>query len=243
MYWSKASAVVIGLLLILITPYQATSSLVFSDGLQSQEQDYWPTDGWQLATPEEQGMNSTFLNQMGDYTSTWPVDGMLVIRNGYIVYESYPNPEYNETTTHAFHSVVKSITSILVGIAIDDGNISSVNENLIGYFSNRTIANLDSRKESITLEHILTMTSGIEWFGDSTSIMKQQSDWVQYILDRPMAHAPGEVWNYNSGPHLFSAILNMTTGVSSKTYADTYLFQPLGIDHYDWMVDPQGLVC
>ncbi|MHA1970993.1 MAG: serine hydrolase domain-containing protein, partial [Candidatus Thorarchaeota archaeon] len=112
----------------------------------------------------------------------------------------------------------------------------------IGYFSNRTIANLDSRKESITLEHIITMTSGIEWFGDSTSIMKQQSDWVQYILDRPMVHAPGEVWNYNSGPHLFSAILNMTTGVSSKTYADTYLFQPLGIDHYDWMVDPQGLV-
>ncbi|MFX0107640.1 MAG: serine hydrolase domain-containing protein, partial [Candidatus Hodarchaeota archaeon] len=72
--------------------------------------------------------------------------------------------------------------------------------------------------------------------------MMDSPDWIQYVLDKPMADVPGETFNYNSGgSHLLSAIVNRTTGIPTQSYADTNLFQPLGISDYEWMIDPQGI--
>jgi len=207
----------------------------------SQTPDYWPTEGWLQSTPDEQGMNGTLLEEMlASYGMV--LQGIMVVRNGYNVLEEYPYPGFNESSLSDTWSVTKSVISILVGIALDEGYISSLDEAMVSFFPDRTIANLDSQKESITLKHLLTMKSGLQWGTSEGSAMLQSSDWVQYVLDRPMAHTPGETWNYNSGAvHILSAILNNTIGMTPSAFAEIHLFQPLGIVEYEWMADPQGL--
>jgi CubicO group peptidase (beta-lactamase class C family) len=210
----------------------------------SQAPDYWPTEGWLTSTPEEQGMNGTLLEEMLSYCddSNLELQGIMVVRNGYNILEEYPDPEFNESSLSDTWSVTKSVISILVGIALDEGYINSLDVAMVSFFPNRTIANLDSQKESITLRHLLTMTSGLQWGSSDNSAILLSSDWVQYVLDRPMAHTPGETWNYNSGAvHILSAILNNTVGMTPSAFAEIHLFQPLGIVDYEWMADPQGL--
>ena len=211
----------------------------------SQTPDYWPTEGWQQSTPEEHGMNGTYLEEMLTFCDdrNWPLTSILVIRNGYLVVEEYPDSEYNEGTLFDIWDATKSVTSILIGIAIDEGYISSVDETMVSFFPDRTIANLTSGKEAITLKHLLSMTSGLEWvYGVDWPLIESQSDWIQFTLDKPMVHTPGETWNWNDGtPHLLSAILNSTTGMSPAEFAEIHLFQPLGINNYRWDIDAQGL--
>jgi len=196
-------------------------------------------------TEDEQGMNGTLLEEMLAPSSLWSVylQGIMIVRNGYVVLEEYPDSDFNESSLSNTWSVTKSIISILVGIALEEGYLSSLDETMVSFFPDRIIANRDSQKESITLRHLLTMKSGLQWnpYTDP-GLMRESSDWVQYALDKPMSSTPGEIWTYNSGgAHILSAILLETIGMTPSTFADIHLFQPLGIDEYEWEVDPQGL--
>ena len=205
--------------------------------------DYWPTTGWLTSTPEEQGMNSSLLDEFVDLVEYIPLSllSYLVIKNGYLILEGYPDPDYNESTLKHVFSVTKSFTSALVGMALGAGNLTSLDELVVDFFPDKTIANLDEDKQSITVEHLLTMTAGLECDASSSAMMASP-DWIQYVLDKPMADVPGETFNYNSGAsHLLSAIVNRTTGIPTQSYADTRLFQPLGISDYEWRLDPQGV--
>ena len=115
--------------------------------------DYWPTTEWLNSTPEAQGMDSALLNQMIDYINykEFNLDSIIVVRNGYIVLEEYPDPGFTEKSPHNLYSVTKSITSALIGIAIDKGYINDVDQKVIDFFPNKTILNLDSRKQRMTL--------------------------------------------------------------------------------------------
>jgi CubicO group peptidase (beta-lactamase class C family) len=205
--------------------------------------DYWPTTGWLTSTPEEQGMNSSLLDEFVDAIEDLSLSFLsyLVIRNGYLILEGYPDPDYNESTLKHVYSVTKSFTSALVGIALGAGNLTSLDELVVDFFPDKTIANLDEDKQSITVEHLLTMTAGFECDASSAAI-RASPDWIQYALDRPMVDVPGETFNYDNGAsHLLSAIVNRTTGIPTQSYADTRLFQPLGISDYEWGLDPQGV--
>ena len=201
--------------------------------------DYWPTTGWLTSTPEEQGMNSSLLDEFVDALDYGhSCLSYLVIKNGYLILEGYPDPDYNESTLKQVWSVTKSFTSALVGMALGAGNLTSLDELVVDFFPDKTIANLDEDKQSITVEHLLTMTAGFE-IGTG---MSASPDWIQYALDRPMVDVPGETFNYDNGAsHLLSAIVNRTTGIPTQSYADTRLFQPLGISDYEWELDPQGV--
>ncbi|MCK5389980.1 MAG: hypothetical protein KAJ36_05790, partial [Candidatus Thorarchaeota archaeon] len=122
------------------------------------QQDYWPTDEWQESTPEEQGMHSSYLDQMDDYyiANGWSLSSVLLIRNGYIVYEDYPLGGYPADFIHSLWLCTDIVTMGLTGIAIENGNLSSVNELVLEHFTDRTIANPDVRKDAITIEHLLT---------------------------------------------------------------------------------------
>lgn len=211
---------------------------------------YWPTEEWQTSQPEQQNMRSEILNPVVDYIEEWnedhqfsDVDSIIVVKNGFIVKEAYFGL-YGENDIHGLWSVTKSITSILIGIAIKEGYIESVEENVLEYFSDREIANIDERKESIKLKHLLMMSTGFDYPGDDaiwTSWMSAQNQ-VQYILDQPMATTPGSIFNYDTGgSHLLSAILEIATNKSTLEYAKEKLFDPLGITHYTWLHDKQGI--
>lgn len=164
--------------------------IVSCSGVQKQRTP-WPTNGWQVSTPEEQGMDGSILSALdkkfeeGEYGY---VDSMLVIRNGYVVYnKSYENdyvkinegkdpiphlfnyyypeyhPFYKGTELHTLQSVTKSFASTLIGIAIDQNKIPGVNVEVLDYFGDREIQHANEWKKSMTLENLLTMKAGFEW--------------------------------------------------------------------------------
>ena len=209
--------------------------------------DYWPTDGWRESTAEDEGLNRAILDQLEEYLEVGDmdhqVDSILIIKNGYLAYEVYPSGIYHENRTHHIFSVTKCFISALVGIAIEEGYIGSVQDTVLSYFPNYTVQNLDQRKLDMTIEHLLTMTSGMEWTDQVNYYqMDHQQDWAQYVLDRPMVAVPGTVWNYNSGgSHLLSALLEQVTPNGTYIYAVDKLFTPLGIEDFLWSRGSQNI--
>ena len=213
--------------------------------LKTSEPDYWPTSSWKASSPEDQGMSVQKLQEMEDYISdnNLNFDSILVIRNGYLIHESYPSHIYDQNDKHHIYSCTKVFTSALIGIALEEGLIGSIDDKVLEYFPEKTFNNMDSRKQSLTIRQLLTMTSGIEWIDQINYYeMAGTVDWVQYILDQPMEHQPGSVWNYNTGcSHLLSAILDRLSPSGFINYLKTKLFDPLNITNYSWMVDNQGI--
>jgi CubicO group peptidase (beta-lactamase class C family) len=129
-----------------------------------------------------------------------------------------------------------------------DGLLDSPSHRVLDFFDRRSVANIDDRKEAITVQSLLDMTSGIEWTEPPDGIpasaieMQRSPDWVKFILDRPMSSAPGDTFNYDSGnPQLLSAIITKLTGMSALDYAKAKLFGPLGINDVFWRHDPRGI--
>jgi CubicO group peptidase (beta-lactamase class C family) len=197
-------------------------------------------------------MDSETLAGMFDYIERESVNvhGVLVVRHGYTVVEAYA-PPYRPDVAHNTYSCGKSVTSALVGIAIEEGYIDGVDQKVLGFFPDRTFANADPRKAAMTLEHLLTMTSGLDWpessvpYSSSRNILGQMlrsRDWVQFVLDRPMVAEPGTTFNYSTGvSHLLSAIIQQATGMSASSFARAHLFGPLGIPRVYWRSSPDGV--
>jgi CubicO group peptidase (beta-lactamase class C family) len=170
-------------------------------------------------------------------------DSLLVVRNGHIVFEQYRN-RYDQNTVHHLQSATKSFSSMLIGIAIQEGLIQNVDQKMVDLFPEHTIVNMDTRKGNITLEHLLTISEGMDWheldypYTDPRNSLGQMwvsSDAVQYILDQPMAREPGESWAYNSGTSiLLGGILEGATGQDVLDFAREYLFDPIGIGNVRW---------
>jgi CubicO group peptidase (beta-lactamase class C family) len=201
---------------------------------------YWPTKGWHTCTPEEQHMDSQKLTRMLEAVKEKQVNlhSLLVIRNGYIVSETYFQ-SYDETKKHELYSCTKSFISTLVGIAIDKGYIDKVDRPVLDFFPDRSFENRDVRKDAMTLEDLLTMRSGLHWTETMNPDMGRSRDWVKFVLDQPMQEKPGTLFNYCSGcSHVVSAILQRKTGMNTRDFAQKELFEPLGISSADWETDP-----
>jgi len=207
--------------------------------------DYWPTDGWRISSPEEQGMDSAKLSQMLESVRVQGLNlhSLLVIRNGYLVSETY-FLNYDAEQKHELYSVTKSFVATLVGIAIDRGAISGVDQKVVDFFPDKVFENSDNRKAAMTVENVLTMTTGLDWEeGDlAYGRLYRSRDWVKHMLDMTMAELPGSRFNYCSGcSHLLSAIVQRQVGVSTQEFAESYLFKPLGIENYTWSPDTSGI--
>ncbi len=226
------------LLPLILVPFTLnTDSSVVSSSVPFR--DYWPTSGWRGVIPEVQGMNSTLLDEFwATIHLSDNVQGFLLIRNGYLLYEGYA-PGISANHLWRVYSITKSVSAAAFGLALTDGYVTSIQDSVLSYFPDRTIQNPDPRKSNMTIWHLLTMSSGFE---RSDFGMGASSDWVQYLLDSPMSHEPGEFWNYNGGcSHLLSAIITETMHVSMETLVYNRLFTPLGISIYEWGEDPQGV--
>jgi CubicO group peptidase (beta-lactamase class C family) len=205
------------------------------------------TKRWSKSTPEEQGVDSAQLAEAIETARSkgLAIHSLLIVRNGYLVAESYFFP-YDGKQPHDVASIGKSVTTTLAGIAIGQGKIKSAAELALSFFSNRTIANRDERKERIKLSDLMTMSSGLNCIskgGEPTLWeMLKSPDNVQHMLDLKMVADPGANFVYCSGGmHLMSAIIARSTGLSTETFARKTLFEPLGIHNLIWPADPQGV--
>ncbi|OPH59659.1 hypothetical protein BC351_19450 [Paenibacillus ferrarius] len=200
----------------------------------------WPTAGWSMRTPESQGMHASALAKMFKIFRHQAVHSVAVIRNGYLVAEAY-NDRTNPELPQDMKSVTKSVTSALIGIALSEGKLESVNQQAADFFPEWES---DPSKSTITIKHLLSMTSGIAWDNNneqSSTEMMYSPDWVQYILERRARVAPGTSFNYSNGDaHLLSAMLSRAVGETMYEYAQSRLFGPLGITNTSWNHDPQG---
>jgi CubicO group peptidase (beta-lactamase class C family) len=207
---------------------------------------YWPTQAWQSSTPEQQGFDSAKIAEglRGIRENNIDIHSLLVIRNGLVVVDASFYP-YDGGTVHEVASVTKSFMTTLIAIAADQGKLQ-LDQPMVSFFPDRTIANRDVRKERITVRHLAGMSSGLDSLGleqDEGTLtgMRASEDWVQFALDRPVVSEPGTKFVYDSpGMHLLSAILQQSTGMTALGFARQNLFEPLGISEVIWPADPQG---
>lgn len=169
---------------------------------------------------------------------------VLISQNGRPVYERYFGP-YTRDSLHDSRSSFKSITSLLVGIAIDKGFIKNVNQPVYRFFPEyQRSQHWDRRKAAMTIQHLLEMKAGFaceEFNGtqDCEERMAASPDWVKFALDLPLAYPPGEQWAYASAdPVILGDIIARASHLTVMAFADRYLFKPLGIVYYRWTTDP-----
>ncbi|MBD8499683.1 serine hydrolase domain-containing protein [Paenibacillus arenosi] len=192
-----------------------------------------PTNEWQTADPSILKMDAnTFIELEHVVQSNYQnINGIVVVRNGCIAYENYFNG-YSLNDTHHVASVTKSVLSALIGIAIDQGYIKSVNQKILDFFPEYVPDPADRKKREITIQHLLTMTAPypFEDWREPLDKLCMQPDWITYTLD--MIGQNGELGSFKystAGAHLLSAILTRSTGKSAREFANTHLFCPIGM--------------
>lgn len=180
-----------------------------------------------------------------EYNKRNPVTYSLLINHkGKTVFEKYYNG-FTKDKLNNLKSVTKSITSILLGIAVDNGWLENENEKISELLPEFFNENIDSRKREITLKHVLTMSAGFEWnnFGGKLrNGWDKSSEPTKYLIQNvPLKNEPGMGWNYNSAlSHLLSDIIRKYSGSSALNFAEKYLFNPLEIKNIKWQKRADG---
>lgn len=210
-------------------------------------------DNWQVSQLETEGINQGFLEDMMNYIYDrdlyYTVKDILIIKNGKLVFEEYFGMTNRQTLVH-LQSATKSISSAIFGIALDQGFVESVDENVYDYFP-EYLDSINGQKNDILLHHILTMTPGLEWNELSTRLFSNQNDnilgqrsgdYIGHLLEKDLVAKPGSIWNYNSGcAMVLAGIIKKTTGIHIDEFGSEHLFDPLGIEHYRWEYQQDGL--
>lgn len=224
----------------------ATATCVWSAGSVEVPSVPWPTSGWQVSTPEQQGMHSDAVRRLVEFGARNAMDSLLVVRHGRLVVDAYYAP-YRADLKHHFYSATKGVVATLTGIAVKDGFLKGVTQPVVEFFPEYLPASTEGNKKIITIQHLLDMTSGIDWnepldgAPESLRQMRRSLDWNAFVLDQPMVRSPGSTFNYNSGNYqLLSTILSKAAGKSAAEFAQERLFGPLGITQVLWRKDPQG---
>lgn len=170
---------------------------------------------------------------------------LIVCRNGTIVAEEYfYYNDYGPDSIKNVMSVTKSFTGVLVGLAIDQGFIESVNDPISKYLDG-LVTFPDETKANITVDQLLKMSFGHSWNGTSMNSLYDEwissEDQLQYIIDLPLVDSPGTVFNYSDGAsHLLSVIISESTGQNTLDFAKKNLFEPLEIEKFEWAADDRG---
>lgn len=212
---------------------------------------YWPTREWRVCSPEAVGVNSEKLRQAIDYAATpsFNTDGLVIIRKGHIVGEAYFG-NFKINSQHVSHSMAKSFTSTLIGIAIDKGLIKGIDERLCQYYDEWDCNDKDDFRSKIAIRHALTLTTGLKWQEDwsrwdpatnDALKMGTSGHFIEYMSAREGLHEPGQRFVYSTGdPMLLSRVIQQATGMTAFQYAKKSLFTPLNITNVRWEKDRDG---
>ena len=223
-----------------------TSLLTFSAIAQNSYKYNQPeqlNDGWQTADLRTQGLDTTKLYQLFAQLpeAEHELHSILAVQGGELLLEEYFDDQQRDDQ-HDLRSASKSIRSLLIGIAIDQGFIGSIDDPIQKYLRPlEAKKNLDYRKEKITIRHLLTMSPGWDCndrdkgsAGQEDRIYRKK-DWLQYALDLSIINEPGAVSSYCSiGTVMLMEVLERASGMSLDGFAKKYLLDPLGISNYRW---------
>jgi CubicO group peptidase (beta-lactamase class C family) len=201
-----------------------------------------------------------------DHGKYGEIHSMLIYKDDKLVFEDYFDGHqyqwdapghygnyvtWNKKMTHCIHSDTKSIVSLCIGIAIDKGFINNVQQSIFDYLPNHQDYNTNN-KEYVTIEHLLTMTSGFRWEEWGRSLGSVENDQIgiwfwedgpmNYVLSRDLVAVPGTRFNYSGGDiQILVEILKNATGMPLDEFSVEYLFEPLGITSFDWWLKfPNG---
>jgi len=169
------------------------------------------------------------------------IQSLMIQKEGELIHEDYRYGMKADQPVN-IKSASKSVLSLLIGIAIDKGYLEGTSQTIGDFFDEYFAENPDSIKENITIGNLLTMQSGLE----TTSFRNYgrwvlSSNWVNFALDMPLSDEPGGKMLYSTGTsHLLSVILTKASGMSSRAFANRYLFEPMDIQVGGWDRDPQG---
>lgn len=203
-------------------------------------------DGWELSTPENELIDRAILEEayrrVYSETRYAMANSLLVIRNGKLIAEAYPKDPGDISRLHNLQSITKSFTSMLTGIAINEGLIGNLNDPVYQYLPESFDDELQKRK--ITLRNCLTMMGGLDF--DNSEQTKEllfcDGSSTQFVLSLPMINDTGVLFHYNDGlPHLVGAVIAKQSGGSLEVFAHEHLFKPIGISQYKWEKANDGL--
>lgn len=207
----------------------------------------WPTTAWPTSSPEAQGMSSGDLADGLQFALARGINAhsVTVARNGVIVLDAYFYP-YVPETRHDVASVTKSVVSMLVGLATDQGHLRGSEQPLLATLPADVTGNVDGAAATIRLGDLLSMRSGFDCgFGrgePELRAMRSASDWPAYALRLPMVAEPGTRFGYCSPNfHLLSAAISSSTQEPALDFARQHLFGPLGITDVHWPADSRGI--
>ena len=220
-------------------------------------------DGWETASLADLAMDEApLIEMMSDLSNrnNNHIQSVVIIKDGKLVFEEYfsgedidltsginfAHKDFDRDTLHCQASATKSVTSILLGIAIDQGLVQGVEEKMLSFYPEHSDLN-DTEKGEITLQHMLSMSSGIPWdesypYTDPRNNLNQQfysEDPIRYLLEQPLTAPPGTQFMYNSGTtNVLGDVVKVSSGQTLVDFADQQLFTPLGITYFDWVGFP-----
>jgi CubicO group peptidase (beta-lactamase class C family) len=221
---------------------------------------FWPSNSnkWIEVAPEEQGLDSKKITEMFEFIqkNSYDVHSLIIVRNGFLVTEKYLNnskllesKSYPEgIKMHNQWSATKSLISILIGVALQQGFLNNLNQTLYEFFADIWDPKFadSEQKKNITIEQLLRMNSGL--VGDKEAPKTQKSfDLIKWALaEVPIGFTPGQAGKFeysNDGVNLLSGLITKVTGKSAKEFAKEYLFSEMEIseDEYDWWHDDENI--
>ena len=200
-------------------------------------------EDWEVSTPEEQGLDPMLVAEVYyDAAELETIYSLLVIKNGYLIAEDYFN-EGSVDQKDRLQSMTKSYTSALVGIALEEGCISSVDQKMLDFFPEVAGKITDPRKEQVTIRNMLEMRAGYPneethpdlWAG------LLSGHYPPLIEEFPLVSDPGTGFHYsNLTSNWLGIIVDRACGMNLKAYAEEHLFSPLDVEAGEWGQDAEG---
>ena len=235
------------IIFFIISSYFILTSCNYSHAQSGQYKYHTPSklnDGWEVASLQDVGIDAeaieTLTRQILTEDRFESLLSMLIVKDGKLVHEVY-SPYVQRNTLHWMASITKTFTSTLIGIAIDQGFIRNVHTSVQDLLPDYADAIEDPDFKTITLRHLMTMSSGLDWMErvsyndprNSEHQMVDSEDWIRFILSHRVQDTPGTRFLYNTGGmHLLSAVIKSVTGLYANEFAEKYLLHPMGIRAY-----------
>jgi CubicO group peptidase (beta-lactamase class C family) len=215
----------------LIAGTVAGAAAVAARRLYAQSQPYWPAATWETRSPQNAGLRAEGIEEALAYAGAHNSTGMVILRGGRIVAERYWNG-WTEATTQPIFSSSKSLTAVLVGIAIERGLIKGVSHRASDFVPSWK----GTPKDAIAIRHMLSMTSGLKV---GPAAVSPEIDAFEQTAAQPLDNEPGEAWAYNTPVYrMLIRILELASSQSIDAFTERHLSGPIGMTRSKWDCDP-----